>query len=283
VTEPNTPSRREPTDSPAIRFENVSKSFGPLRVLDQLDLVLQGGQTTVIIGPSGCGKTVLLKHIIGLLQPDAGTVYFAGQNITAMPERQLSAIRRRVGFLFQGAALFDSMNVEDNVCFPLAEHNIASPDEQRHRCRQALKRVGLEGIQDRFPENLSGGQKKRVALARAIIMNPEVILYDEPTTGLDPIRSDLINELILRLQKALGATGVVVTHDMASARKVGDRVIMLTDGRIVADTTPDQLATIDNDLVRRFVEGRAGEDELQQIQSASTGPSPATPQKGSAR
>jgi len=171
-----------------------------------------------------------------------------------------------MGFLFQGGALFDSMTVAENVCFPLEEHGLADEADQCARCGDALALVGLEGYEHRLPEELSGGQKKRVALARAIVLNPEVILYDEPTTGLDPIRADLINELILRLQEALGATSVVVTHDMASARKIADRVVMLNDARFVVDTTPDKLDKIDNDLVARFVEGRVSDEDLAEIE-----------------
>jgi len=251
---------------PIIRLERVSKSFGPQRVLDDVSLDIRAGQSTVIIGPSGCGKTVLLKHIIGLLRPDKGKVFFHEYEVSAMGERALVPVRRRMGFLFQGGALFDSMTVAENVCFPLEEHGLADEADQCARCGDALALVGLEGYEHRLPEELSGGQKKRVALARAIVLNPEVILYDEPTTGLDPIRADLINELILRLQEALGATSVVVTHDMASARKIADRVVMLNDARFVVDTTPDKLDKIDNDLVARFVEGRVSDEDLAEIE-----------------
>ncbi len=252
---------------PIIRLEKVSKSFGPVKVLDGVDLAIEPGKTTVVIGPSGCGKSVLLKHIVGLLKPDRGRVFFRDRDISVMRERELVEVRRHIAFLFQGGALFDSMTVEENVVFPLIEHDIGTPQEHSDRCREVLALVGLNGLQDRFPEELSGGQKKRVALARAIALGPEVILYDEPTTGLDPIRADLINEMILKLQDALGTTAVVVTHDMASARKVGDRIVMLYRQRFIADTTPDQLDHIDNEAVGRFIEGRASQEELEQLQS----------------
>jgi phospholipid/cholesterol/gamma-HCH transport system ATP-binding protein len=254
---------------PIIRLDNVRKAFGGLVVLDGVSLSFQPGQTTVVIGPSGCGKTVLLKHIIALERPDSGSVYFGSELVSEMTERQLVSVRRRMGFLFQGGALFDSMTVEENVCFPMAEHGVGTPTQQRQRCKEVLAQVGLAGLQDRYPNELSGGQKRRVALARAIVLRPEVILYDEPTTGLDPIRADLINELILRLQKAMGATAVVVTHDMSSARKVGDRIVMLHEGRIVIDTTPDKLDQTDNEVVARFVQGRASAEELAEIQTGS--------------
>ena len=200
--------------------------------------------------------------MVSLIRPDSGSVFFHDDCISRMGERQLVSVRRRMGFLFQGGALFDSMTVSENVVFPMVEHNIGSDEEQEDKCSEALGLVGLDGYQDRMPEGLSGGQKKRVALARAIVLDPEVIFYDEPTTGLDPIRSDLINELIVKLQDVLGATAIVVTHDMASARKVGDRVLMLHEGQFIADTTPNDLNSHDNEIVQRFVEGRASDEEL---------------------
>jgi len=252
---------------PIIRLESVYKAFGRQVVLDGVDLAIRPGETTVIIGPSGCGKSVLLRHIVGLMRPDSGRVFFGEHEVSAMGEKQLVAVRRRTGFLFQGGALFDSMTVEQNVVFPLEEHGEGGPAERKERCREVLSLVGLDGLQQRFPVELSGGQKKRVALARAIALRPEVILYDEPTTGLDPIRADLINELILRLQAGLGTTAVVVTHDMASARKVGDRIVMLYGGKFIVDTTSDGLAGVDNEAVARFVEGRASSEELAQIET----------------
>jgi phospholipid/cholesterol/gamma-HCH transport system ATP-binding protein len=262
-------------DAPLIRMNNIWKSFGDLQVLKGIDLEIQPGQATVIIGPSGCGKTVLLKHMIALLRPDRGEVWYRDNKISTMSEKGLYEIRKDYGFVFQGGALFDSMTVEQNVCFPMREHSTGTGQDQKRQCCRVLRMVGLEGLQDRLPVELSGGQRKRVALARAIALDPELILYDEPTTGLDPIRSDLINELILRMQDELGSTNVVVTHDMASARKVGNRIIMLHEGNIVADTTPEKIDQLDNDVVSRFVEGRASREELQQIQADQGSHSPA--------
>ncbi len=252
-------------NDPIIRLEGVHKAFNSQVVLDGVDLEIQPGKTTVVIGPSGCGKSVLLKHIVALLRPDRGKVFFREHEVSSMPERMLVKVRRRVGFLFQGGALFDSMTVEQNICFPLVEHSVGTPDERKRRCAEVLSMVGMNGLQDRYPEELSGGQKKRIALARAIALNPEVILYDEPTTGLDPIRADLINELIIRLQEALGTTAIVVTHDMTSARKVGDRIIMLHEGHFIADATPEALDRIDDTAVCRFVQGKASEQELDEL------------------
>jgi len=252
---------------PILRLEGVRKSFGGQVVLDGVDLAVEPGKTTVVIGPSGCGKTVLLKHFVGLLKPDQGRV-FAGQwEVSAMSERQLIAVRRHIGFLFQGGALFDSMTVADNVQFPLVEHDVGTPLQRLARCKEVLSLMGMENVMEKYPEELSGGQKKRVALARAIALDPQIILYDEPTTGLDPIRADLINELIIKLQATLGTTAVVVTHDMNSARKVGDRIVMLHEGRFIADTSPESLEHIDNDVVVRFVEGRASPEELDELRT----------------
>ena len=262
-------------DGPIIRLEGVYKSFGPTPVLQGVDLAIQPGQTTVIIGPSGCGKTVLIKHIVGLIRPDRGRVFFRDQEVSALSESRLVPVRRRMGFLFQGSALFDSMTVEQNILFPLEEHHYGTRQRRRERCRQVLSMVGLDGMQPRYPEALSGGQKKRVALARAIALDPEVILYDEPTTGLDPIRADLINELIIRLQRSLGATAIVVTHDLTSARKVGHRIMMLHEGRFIADTSPDDIEKVDNEVFARFVQGKASQEELRELDSG--GRSPADP------
>ncbi len=248
-----------------IQLVNVSKSFGDVRVLSGVDIEIKTGETTVIIGPSGCGKSVLLKHMVGLLRPDSGDVYFRGEKISNLSERRLSPARQEMGFLFQGSALFDSMTVEENICFPLMEHDRGDAADRKRRAREVLQLVGLDNLQDRFPVELSGGQKKRVALARAIVMHPRVILYDEPTTGLDPIRADLINELINRLRNVLGNTAVVVTHDMASARKVGDRILMLHEGNFILDTTPDELDDVSDEIVTRFINGYASPEELAEL------------------
>jgi phospholipid/cholesterol/gamma-HCH transport system ATP-binding protein len=233
--------------------------------LQGVGVELRAGETTVIIGESGAGKSVILKHIVGLLRPDRGAVYFHDRRIDTMSERHLAELRTRFGFLFQMGALFDSLSVRDNVAFALEEHGRYSRREVDQLVAAKLRMVGLDGLQEKRPAQLSGGQKKRVALARAIALGPEVVLYDEPTTGLDPVRADVINELIIKLKDELGVTGVVVTHDMASARKVGDRIIMLHEGRFIFDGGPDALVASGDDRVRRFVEGRASPQELRSL------------------
>ena len=240
-----------------ISLRGIHKAFGKLHVLRGLDLDLYRGQTTVVLGPSGTGKSVLLKHIVGLLRPDAGEVWFEDQRIDDLAERELGEVRTKFGFLFQMGALFDSMTVQDNILFPLQEHTKMSPAEQRERVDQVLRLVRLEGTNQKMPAELSGGQKKRIGLARAIALNPQVILYDEPTTGLDPIRADSINELIIALQRELHATSIVVTHDMTSAFKIADRMVMLYDGSVVFDGTPQEIRQTQEPVVRSFVEGRS--------------------------
>jgi phospholipid/cholesterol/gamma-HCH transport system ATP-binding protein len=252
-------------DNAILRLVDVHKAFGPIRVLDGVSLDFERGKATVVIGPSGTGKSVLLKHIVGLIRPDAGEVWFQGQRIDRMKEADLVAVRSKIGFLFQLGALFDSMNVADNICFPLREHLNLTRDQLAQRCAKVLKMVGLSGIEKKMPEELSGGQRKRVALARAIVLEPSVVLYDEPTTGLDPIRADVINELIVTLGRKLHITSVVVTHDMASATRIADRMVMLYNGRIVADDVPQRFGQLDNDLVQRFIQGRADQNELDEI------------------
>jgi phospholipid/cholesterol/gamma-HCH transport system ATP-binding protein len=250
---------------PIIELRNVSKRFGALQVLDGVDLSLRRGETTVVIGESGTGKSVLLKHIVGLLHPDSGEIWFDGQRIDTMNEQALVPIRRRMGFLFQMGALFDSMTVGENVGFPLEEHSRLKPGEIQSVVDEKLRMVGLGGLQDRKPGQISGGQKKRVALARAIALDPEVVFYDEPTTGLDPVRADVINELILKLKREMQVTGIVVTHDMVSAFKIGDRILMLNRGRIIADAVPEWYKTCDDPRVRRFVDGRANDEDLRAL------------------
>lgn len=247
---------------PLVEFRNVFKRFGPLVVLDGVSLTIERGESLVLIGASGSGKSVLLKHIVGLLRPDKGEVYFDGQRIDHLSERQLMPVRRRCGFLFQWGALFDSLNVGDNLAFPLREHSRKSPDEVAAVVAHRLGMVGLSGFEKKMPGELSGGQRKRVALARAIALEPEIILYDEPTTGLDPIRSDVINELIIKLQRELNSASLIVTHDMTSAFKVGHRIVMLHDGKLIINGTPDEVRKSDNPVVRRFVLGEADEAEL---------------------
>lgn len=248
-----------------IRLVDVYKSFGPLKVLEGVSLDFARGQATVIIGPSGTGKSVLLKHIVGLLEPDRGQVWFEDRRMDGIPEPDRLEIRKQIGLLFQMGALFDSLSVADNICFPLVQHAKMTPAQRADRCAEVLELVGLAGIEKKMPADLSGGQRKRVALARAIVLEPKVVLYDEPTTGLDPIRSDVINELIVALGKHLGITSVVVTHDMASADKIADRMVMLYDGQIVADGEPEAFHHSDNELVQRFIQGRADQEDLDRI------------------
>ena len=251
-----------------IELRQVSKRFGALVVLDKIDLALEHGRTTVVIGESGTGKSVLLKHILALLRPDSGEVYFHGRRIDNKSERGLVDVRRRFGMLFQMGALFDSMTVEENVGFPIVEHTSTPRQQLIEIVTQKLKLVGLDGLQSRFPGEISGGQRKRVGLARAIALNPEVVLYDEPTTGLDPVRADVINELIRKMQRELSVTSVVVTHDMTSAYKVGDRIVMLHHGKIIADGTPEYFKTTSDARVRRFVDGKADERDLAALEES---------------
>ena len=246
-----------------IVLKNITKKFGTNTVLDNISLAVEKGKTTVVIGPSGCGKTVLIKHLILLLRPTSGEVYFNRQRIDNLRERQLNKIRTHYGFLFQGGALFDSLSVTENIIFPLRQHyEITNFKEVEDLVKAKLAMVGLDGYQNYYPARLSGGQRKRVALARAIALNPEVILYDEPTTGLDPIRSDVINELILKLQRELNVTSVVVTHDMTSAYKVADRIVMLHKGKIIADGDADYIRNHPNPIVQHFINGQVDDDDL---------------------
>ena len=246
-----------------ITLKNVTKKFGDNVVLDNLSLTIEKGKTTVVIGPSGCGKTVLIKHFIVLLRPNAGEVYFKNKRIDNLDENELNKIRTHYGFLFQAGALFDSFSVAENITFSITQHyKITDWRELEELVKAKLAMVGLDGFQQFYPANLSGGQRKRVALARAIAMNPEVILYDEPTTGLDPIRADVINELILKLQRELGETTIVVTHDMTSAYKIADRIIMLHNGRIIADGDTDHIRNHPHPTVQQFIHGQVSEDDL---------------------
>jgi phospholipid/cholesterol/gamma-HCH transport system ATP-binding protein len=249
-----------------IELRHVYKRFGWLEVLNDINLRIEKGKCLVIIGVSGSGKSVLLKHIVGLLKPDRGEVWFSDHRIDNLAERDLMKVRQRFGFLFQQGALFDSDTVAQNIAFPLAEHTDKKPDEIAKIVEQKLRMVGLSGAGGKMPAELSGGQRKLVALARAIALDPEVILYDEPTTGLDPIRSDVINELILKLQHELDVTSIVVTHDMASAMKVADRIVMLFDGKLIFDGTAEEIRNTNNETVKRFVLGEANEQELQTLE-----------------
>ena len=253
------------SDEPIIRLVNVSKSFGLKNILHDVTLSFDEGKITVVLGPSGVGKSVMLKHIVSLLKPDSGEVWFEGKRIDDLAEHQLIEVRSKIGYLFQMGALFDSMNVHDNICFPLVEHTKMSPAKRSSRCKEVLGMVGLDGVQRMMPGDLSGGQRKRVALARAVVLGPKVVLYDEPTTGLDPIRADVINELILALSDRLGITSIVVTHDMHSANKIADRMVMLYDGGIIADGDPASFRGTDNDMVQRFIAGKADQADLELI------------------
>jgi len=254
--------------SDLIHLDRVSKQFDGQQVLRDIDLTISRGQTVVVIGESGCGKTVLLKLMIGLLQPTAGRVVFDGRVLAALAERELCRQRLRFGFLFQGAALFDSLTVFDNVALGLREKGPMVEAEIRERVRQRLQEVGLPpGVEHKKPAELSGGMKKRVGLARALALEPEVMLYDEPTTGLDPIMSDVINELILQTRSRHPVTSIVVTHDMRTAQKVADRVVMLYplsrlkpgEAQMLFDGTPAGLKQCRDVRVRQFVEGQARE------------------------
>jgi phospholipid/cholesterol/gamma-HCH transport system ATP-binding protein len=254
-----------------LAVNDVSKRFGANIVLDNVSLAIEEGKTTVVIGPSGCGKTVLIKHLIVLLRPNLGEVYFRKQRIDNLGENDLNEVRTHFGFLFQGGALFDSLSVFENIIFPLRQHHkITNWRKVEELVKAKLAVVGLDGYQDYYPANLSGGQRKRVALARAIALSPEVILYDEPTTGLDPIRSDVINELILKLKRELGVTSVVVTHDMTSAYKIADRIVMLHNGKIVADGDADYIRNHPHPVVQQFINGQVSEDDLAILRMSGT-------------
>lgn len=240
-----------------IEIIGVSKTFNYHKVLDNLSLTIERGKTKVIIGRSGCGKSVLLKHIIGILMPDSGIVKVDGITINKLKEKELNKVRMKIGMLFQGGALFDSLTVAENVGFVLEEYTELDEATIAERVKEALSLVGLHAIEDLMPSELSGGMKKRVALARAICMRPELILYDEPTTGVDPITADAINELIRELQSKLKVTSVVVTHDMTSAYKVADHIAMLYQGKIIANGTPEEIKNTQNPVVKQFITGAA--------------------------
>jgi len=247
----------DPAVFAGIVIEGVSKSFGPKQVLKETDLLIHKGETLVVIGRSGEGKSVLLKHIVRLLEPDAGRIWIEGEEISKMEISDLMEMRKNFGFLFQGSALFDSMNVCKNVGLVLEEHTDWPMDRITARACECLALVGLKDSDEKLPSELSGGMKKRAGLARAIVMEPEYILYDEPTTGLDPITGDAINDLIVKTQKELGVTSIVVTHDMASAFKVADRMAMLSRGKIVFTGTVDEVRNTDHPMVKQFIEGNS--------------------------
>jgi phospholipid/cholesterol/gamma-HCH transport system ATP-binding protein len=240
-----------------IEIEDLHKRFGPKVVLAGLTLTIERGETMVVIGGSGTGKSVLLKHVIGLMKPDQGRVVVDGQDVGSLDETQLTDLRKKFGMLFQGAALFDSLSVWENVGFALTQHSKRPPREVREIAREKLAMVGLKGVEDLMPAELSGGMKKRVGLARAIAHDPQIILYDEPTTGLDPIMADVINELVIRLKQQLKMTSIAITHDMTSAYKIADRMAMLYQGKILEVGTPDEIRASRNPVVRQFITGSA--------------------------
>ncbi len=240
-----------------LQIEDVHKSFGAQEVLRGMNLKVRRGETMVIIGGSGTGKSVTLKHVMGLLQPDEGRVFVDGEEVNVLPERKLGAIRRKIGLLFQDGALFDSLNVAENVAFPLFEAGLRDRSAVFERVREALTVVNLQEHLAKMPNNLSGGMRKRVSLARAIVTKPECILYDEPTSGLDPVVSDQINILIREMQARYRITSLVVTHDMKSAYHVGDRIAYAREGRVYFVGTPDELRNCDDPDVQDFLEGRS--------------------------
>lgn len=240
-----------------IEVRGLEKSIGEQEILRGVDLTVLKGETLVIIGRSGGGKSVLLKHLIGLMTPDAGEIWIDGENIIGKTERQLAAIRRKIGILFQSGALFDSMTVEQNIAFPLEEAGERDREKIAEKVREILEVIELEGEQEKMPVNLSGGMKKRVGLARSIVRRPSCVLYDEPTSGLDPVVSDSINRLIRRLQKRFGVTSVVVTHDMKSAFHIADHIAYLHEGRIYFYGTPQELEVSDDPLIQDFMLGRS--------------------------
>lgn len=245
-----------------IEVRELKKSYGPNLVLDGVTFLIEKGESVVIIGRSGCGKSVLLKHVIGLLRPDTGRVLIAGEDITAMDERGLIRVRQRFGMLFQGAALFDSLTVAENVGFAFRRNRSLTPGQVERKVAEALEMVDLPGTENKKPAELSGGMKKRVGLARAIVYQPEIVLYDEPTTGLDPIVADSIDQLMMRVRDRLRVTTVVVTHDMRSARRVGQRILMLHGKKIYATGTPDEVFASADPVLKQFIDGVSNPKDL---------------------
>lgn len=238
-----------------IKIRDLKIRLGKKQVLNGVDLDIPTGKTVVVMGRSGTGKSVLFKNIIGLMHPDSGSIEVDGQEVVGLGEKELNEVRKRFGVLFQSGALFDSMTVGENVGLPLREHTKLPDAEIRKRVAERLEWVGLKGVEAMKPASLSGGMRKRVGLARAIAMDPAYILYDEPTTGLDPIMSDVINRLIRSLQQRIGVTSIVVTHDMNSAYHVADEMALLNEGRVVFTGTPDEARSTTDPMVRQFIEG----------------------------
>jgi phospholipid/cholesterol/gamma-HCH transport system ATP-binding protein len=240
-----------------IEFIDVHKYFGTKKVLKGLNFAIKEGTVAVVMGPSGTGKSTVIKHIVGLLKPTKGQVIVEGLDIAKADEKELLEIRKKIGFAFQFGALFDSMNIYENISFPLREHSDLKEDEIKKEVVKSLELVGLnpDEVLHLFPHELSGGMQKRAAIARTIILRPDIILYDEPTSGLDPIASDLISRLIVKLQKELGTTSVVISHDINESFKIADQMIMLYDGKVLADAKPDFFRTTDNPIIRQFIDG----------------------------
>ncbi len=240
-----------------IRVVNLHKSFGEKDVLRGVHLEVRIGESMVVIGGSGSGKTVLIKCIIGLMRPDQGEIHVDGLEITSLNEKRMNEVRKKFGMLFQGGALFDSMTVWENVGFGLRQQNRLSEEEIRRVASEKLALVGLKNVEDLMPAELSGGMRKRVSLARAIAMEPEILLYDEPTTGIDPIMADAINDLIVQMKEKLNVTSIAITHDMKSAYKIADRIAMLYQGKIIEVGTPGEIRNSSNPMVQQFIEGRS--------------------------
>ncbi len=253
--------------SSMITVRALAKKIGQQEILRGVDLEVRTGETLAIIGRSGGGKSVLLKHLVGLMEPDAGEIWIEGQNIIGMNERQLGTIRKKVGILFQGGALFDSMTVEENIAFPLREAGERDPNVLRAKVNEMLDVMEMEGEQAKMPVSLSGGMKKRVGLARSIIRRPSCVLYDEPTSGLDPVVADSINRLIRRLQQRFGITSIVVTHDMKSAFDVADRIAYLHEGRIYFHGTSVELQQSSDPLIQDFLLGRSDGQRGHRVES----------------
>ena len=257
-----------------IRLVDVYKSFGPKRVLEGFTLEVREGETMVIIGYSGTGKSVAIKHIVGLLEPDRGEVWVDGLEVPKLNRRELSELRARIGYVFQFAALFDSLSIGENVAMGLRKQQQLTEGEIQKRVHEALDLVDLPNVADRFPAELSGGMRKRVGIARAIALRPKYILYDEPTTGLDPVTSAVIDQLMIRMRERLGVTGVVITHDMRSAYTVGTRIAMLYEGRVRAVGTVEEIRNSTDPIVRQFIEGRADLDDEPLGAAAGSAPRP---------
>jgi phospholipid/cholesterol/gamma-HCH transport system ATP-binding protein len=252
-----------------IQLKDVHKSFGPKRVLDGFTLDVPDGETTVIIGYSGTGKSVAIKHIVGLLEPDSGEVWVDGLNVPELPRRELYALRSRIGYVFQFAALFDSFTIGENVAMGLRKQGELDDKEIITRVDEALDLVDLPGVQDRFPAELSGGMRKRVGIARAIALRPKYILYDEPTTGLDPVTSAVIDQLMVRMREKLHVTGIVITHDMRSAYTVGTRIAMLYEGKVRWEGPVADIHATTDPVVRQFIEGRPTIDDDEAVPGAT--------------